>query len=317
MEVSNSLLMVSVVIPVFNGAATIGRCIEALLAQTYPKDHYEIIVVDNNSTDDTDDIVKRYPVTLLYEREIQSSYAARNRGICHAQSEIIAFTDADCVPTPSWLETVVIQFSEPRVNGVAGQMEPGVAVGLVGGFLNTTRPVCSKISGNLLAIPTANAAYRRQILLDVGLFNAALHTAGDVDLAWRVQLQGSGKVVEAPAAIVYHQYGNTWRELYHRYSRYGYSEVLLDTMYRKRAFYPRTPGQQLRQMIRQVWAVFTYVASFSWRLFQVLLKGWNSKYNLWPILWLVAESGNLVGKLRALWKTRGFRRVPGQSTDRS
>lgn len=308
---------VAVIVPVYNGAVTIARCIEALLAQTYPRDRYEIIVVDNNSTDGTDDIVKRYPVTLLYEREIQTSYAARNRGIRHAQGEVIAFTDADCVPTPSWLETIIIQFSDSGVNGVAGQMEPGTSLGLVGEFLAATRPVCSRMSGNLLAILTANAAYRRQILLDVGLFNAALHTAGDVDLAWRVQLRSNGKVVEAPTAIVHHQYGNTWGELYHRYSRYGYSEVLLDTMYRGQVFYPRVSEQQLRQMARQVWALFTYMASFIWRLLQVPLKGWNSKYNLWPILWFVAEGGTLVGKLRALWVTRWFRRVPEQSTDRS
>ncbi|MBC8263573.1 MAG: glycosyltransferase [Anaerolineales bacterium] len=65
---------VSVVIPVYNGSRTIVACIESLLGLDYPSDHYEIIVVDNNSTDGTDNIVREYPVTLLYEREIQTSY---------------------------------------------------------------------------------------------------------------------------------------------------------------------------------------------------------------------------------------------------
>jgi glycosyltransferase involved in cell wall biosynthesis len=98
---------VSVVVPVYNGASTIGACLEALLAQTYDPALTEIIVVDNNSTDGTPDLVARYPVALLHERDIQTSYAARNRGVAHAGREIVAMTDADCVPEPDWLAQLI------------------------------------------------------------------------------------------------------------------------------------------------------------------------------------------------------------------
>jgi hypothetical protein len=164
--------------------------------------------------------------------------------------------------------------------------------------------------GTLLAVPTANAAYRRSVLLDVGLFNDALHTGGDMDLAWRIQLGGAGRIVEAPTAVVQHQYGNTWGELYRRYARYGYSEVLLGTLYRDLAMYPGGPKSQPRQMARQVGALCTYVGSFGWRLLQAPWRGWDGRRNRRLILWFVAEGANLVGKCQALWATRWYRRAP-------
>lgn len=309
MNTRDNMPLVSVIVPVFNGADTIDHCIEHLLEQTYPQDRYEIIIVDNNSTDGTDEIVKRYPVTLLHERETQTSYAARNCGIRYAQGEIVAFTDVDCIPTFTWLEEIVRVFADPSVVGVAGRIEPVIGTGLVERFLATVRPVRAQVSGSLLAAPTANAAYRRRALLEIGLFKAAMYTGGDIDLAWHLQLDGVGRVVEASSAVVYHRYGSTWGELYHRYLRYGYSEVLLDTLYRGQKLHSRTPAQQVYLMLCQARALFTYLVSFGWRSFQVPVKGWDQERNLWPILWFVAESASLAGKLRALWQTRWFRRV--------
>jgi glycosyltransferase involved in cell wall biosynthesis len=117
------LPMVSVVIPVYNGQRTIGRLLISLLDLDYPANRYEIIVVDNRSTDHTCQIVEKYPVTLLHEEEFQSSYAARNRGISHARGEIIAFTDADCIADERWLRELVADAGDLTIGGFVGSIK--------------------------------------------------------------------------------------------------------------------------------------------------------------------------------------------------
>src|SRR5262245_13302207 len=115
---------VSVIVPVRDGAETIGTCLDALCALDYPERVHEVIVVDNRSTDRTRQIVAGYPVRLVEERAVQSSYAARNRGVVAATGDVLAFTDADCVPDRAWLRALVWPLSAPNVGGVAGAIEP-------------------------------------------------------------------------------------------------------------------------------------------------------------------------------------------------
>ncbi len=304
------LPFVSVVIPAYNGAQTISLCLEALLQIDYPPERYEIIVVDNNSTDDTPDIVGRYPVTLLYEREVQTSYAARNRGFRQAQGEIVAFTDADCIADGQWLRALTRPFAAPQVAGVAGKVADYEPSTLVEKFTVHAQPLGKKSVGPLLSMITANVAYRRSVLNQVGGFRSELYTGADVDLGWQVQQLPDCQVQYVTDAIVYHKHRTTFAGLRRQYHRYGYSEIILDTLYRGQSFYPRTPGQQLRIIIKQVRALFIYLASFGVRSLRSLWAGWDSHYVLWPLLWLAAESSNLRGKLKGLVTTRLFTRMP-------
>jgi glycosyltransferase involved in cell wall biosynthesis len=114
---------VSIVIPVYNSAHIIGRLLESIRELDYPPERYEVLVVDNNSTDNLEAIVAAYPVRLLYERDTQSSYAARNLGIKQARGEIVAFTDADCVVDTKWLHHLATAFQGPSIGGVAGSIK--------------------------------------------------------------------------------------------------------------------------------------------------------------------------------------------------
>ena len=96
----------TIVIPVFNMADTIGRCLESITALDYDPEAFEVIVVDNMSTDETREIVAKFPVKVLEEKVFQSSYAARNTGIAAARGKLIAFTDADCVVDRAWLDEI-------------------------------------------------------------------------------------------------------------------------------------------------------------------------------------------------------------------
>src|SRR4029077_14109102 len=114
---------VAVIVPVHNGAATIRTCLEALLAQDWPREALELIVVDNRSTDATQAVVEEYPVRLVEQNRVQSSYAARNRGVAASHGDLLAFTDADCVPDPGWVRALAAAFEDHRIGLAAGPIE--------------------------------------------------------------------------------------------------------------------------------------------------------------------------------------------------
>ena len=112
------LIKVSVVIPVYNDPSGLQDTLESLVAQNFPKDQYEIIVVDNGSTDKTLDVAKmhadKYPQLVKYviEDKIQSSYAARNKGIDSARGELISFVDADMTVSKDWIRQIISVIDE-------------------------------------------------------------------------------------------------------------------------------------------------------------------------------------------------------------
>jgi len=110
---------VSIIVPVLNRRESIGLCVESLLALDYPS--YEIIIVDNGSTDKSRDVVSKYPVKLVIETE-KGPYYARNDGISIADGEIIAFTDSDCVVDRNWLKNLMRNYMHEEIGGVGGQI---------------------------------------------------------------------------------------------------------------------------------------------------------------------------------------------------
>lgn len=306
-----TLPFVSIVIPVYNGASTIYLCLDAIQQLDYLKERYEVIVVDNNSTDGTPGIVSQYPVRLLYERELQGPHAATNTGVRQARGEIIAFTDADCVVEPDWLRALVAPFADEDVVATGGSIEAYQPASRVERFLQQVKPFrnCRQISDSFpVSIITGNAAYRADALHAVGLFNANMYTGAEVDLAWRVQWATGGKVVYVPEAVVYHKFSPSVRRLFRHFRIYGYSEIMLGTLYKDVPGYPRPPREQLRVMLRQGRALLTYMGSLVHRSLTARFRNQGLDYVLWPTLWLVAESGNICGKLEALWATRFCRK---------
>jgi glycosyltransferase involved in cell wall biosynthesis len=98
-------LFVSVIVPVWNDSERLRSCLHALEEQTYPGHLYEVIVVDNDSAEAVGHVVAPHAHARLVHESRPGSYAARNAGVEHARGEIIAFTDADCIPAPDWIET--------------------------------------------------------------------------------------------------------------------------------------------------------------------------------------------------------------------
>lgn len=201
-------VFVTVIIPVWNGAVVIAKCLEALCAQTYPKDAFEIIVIDNGSSDDTTVIAKSFPGVRVITELRPGSYAARNAGLASARGEFVAFTDADCIPAPRWLEEAVIAagqrsaalyggrtvlFAEDHRNSAAAKYE------LAFSFLSSDWRENAK-RGQCI---TANWFCRRSLLLELGGFDVSVKSGGDVKMSKQVRDAG-GEIVYVHDMVVHH-----------------------------------------------------------------------------------------------------------------
>ena len=207
---------ISVVIPAFNAAATIGDMLNALRRQSDPLSNLEIIVVDNGSTDGTVDIVQTHEeVTLLHEDKRGPS-AARNRGLRHARGDIVVHLDADTMPTRTWLRNIVAPLANRQVALAAGRTLifcPATAVeryiaaiGLYDTYLAISR-------NPFPFVPSLNMAVRRSAALAVGGWAEELTTAEDVDFSHRVLKAFPSEISYASNAVLFHRVRSTPQEL--------------------------------------------------------------------------------------------------------
>ncbi len=192
---------VSVIIAVKDEKDTIRRTLEALDRQTFPKDHFEVVIVDGGSTDGTLELVRsfsgRMRVHLSSGIPRSGPSDARNAGIGLAKGEIIAFTDADCIPADNWLENLIRDFKNPKVGGSAGELR----------FVDLGNHL-SRLE-DLFAIDTyhgfitSNIAYRKEVLQKAKGFDLSLKCAEDFDLYLRVLDMGY-EMTFNPTATIYH-----------------------------------------------------------------------------------------------------------------
>ncbi|MGV6806949.1 MAG: glycosyltransferase [bacterium] len=211
---------VSVVIPVYNDVERLERCLDSLAQQTYPVSDYEVIVVDNASTDDIKTVVDRCPVASYQFESKPGSYAARNRGLLVARGEIIAFTDSDCLPAADWIEKGV---KELAANPDAGLI--GGAIELF--YIDPKRLTAVEVYESILGFPqekyireqnfgaTANVFTYRRVIDDVGAFNDALKSGGDSEWGKRVAAAGY-PLVYSEFVKVGHPSRSTFAEYYQK-----------------------------------------------------------------------------------------------------
>lgn len=201
----------SVVIPAYNAARTIGDCLMALQQQTIPQAAYEVIVVDDGSTDNTAVYAEAAGVLVIRNAHNRGAAAARNRGIQAAQGDIVCFTDADCAPQPEWLEEVTRPLHHhPAISGVKGIYATHQRQ-LVARFVQ----IEYEDKYDLLArqpqidfVDTYACAYRRQVLLDNNGFDERIFYVEDQELSFRLAAQGQVMVFQ-PTAVVYHRHSHS------------------------------------------------------------------------------------------------------------
>ena len=240
--------MVSVIVPTKDREAELEECLAALFALDYPRDRYEVIVVDDGSSDGTVAVAGRYPCHLLSNgRNLGQSYS-RNAGARRASGEILAFLDSDCVAEPAWLRDLVPFFSWSRVAAVGGY---------VAGYCGRSRldryeQVASSLNmGERLLVgaddpgtfyvPTCNLLVRHTAYDAVGGIREDLHVGEDVDLCWRLRDRGD-YLFYVPQGIVRHKHRNRLGAMTRRRAEYGTSEAALHVLHpEKRKRFGLTP----------------------------------------------------------------------------
>jgi glycosyltransferase involved in cell wall biosynthesis len=193
----------TVIVPVYNAAKYLDKLINALLAQDYPHERYNIVLVDNKSTDESVKIMQRYDVAVAFENKIASSYAARNKGLSLANSDLVAFTDADCVPHENWLSRGVEAINETDSDIVSGRIDMKVSeYSKAAELYDSLHFLRTEINIQNQRAQTANLFVRRELFEKVGYF-AKVRSGGDFEWTDRAARQGA-KITHCRDAIVSH-----------------------------------------------------------------------------------------------------------------
>ncbi len=226
---------VSVVVCSYNAEATLARCLESLRGLRYL--NYEIIVVDDGSTDSSAEIAMSAPGVLCVQVEHCGLSAARNVGFARASGDVIAFVDADCVVDEDWLTFLTRPIVERTCDCVGGPNigpdEPHWVARAIA--MSPGSPQCVMLDDVAAEhVPGCNCAFTRESLTAVGGFDCRFRTAGDdVDLCWRFLDRGY-RIAFAPGAFVWHHRRRTVRAYFRQQKGYARAESLLMVLHPER-----------------------------------------------------------------------------------
>lgn len=219
---------ISVIVCTYNGSATIKKCLEGIRNLDYPD--FEVIVVNDGSTDGVTDIIKEFDVKLISTSNRGLS-SARNTGMYNAKAEIIAYIDDDAWPDPHWLQYIAQAYMSTDHACIGG---PNIAP-VDAGFISTCvanapgGPVHVLESDEIAEhVPGCNMTFRKEALMKIGGFDPVFRTAGDdVDVCWRIQQSGR-TIGFHPAALVWHLRRNSFKAYWKQQKGYGKAEALLE-----------------------------------------------------------------------------------------
>ena len=237
----------TVVIPVLNGAETIGDTLRALLSQAGAPADLEIIVVDNGSTDGTPELVGEFPVTLL-RCATPGASAARNVGLNVARGELFVCLDADTLPTRTWLRELLRPFADPKVMLVGGRIlsfRPETGSERYIEQSGLFRPENHVHNPDFPFVVTCNLAVRREAALAIDGWDQALLRAEDIDFSTRLLARFPQPLHYAPQALLFHRNRRSDDALVAQARGYGYGLALIYRRYPDRVRW----GLQVQMLI--------------------------------------------------------------------
>ncbi len=292
-------MIISIVIPVYNAEKTLENCIKSVLLQDFSKE-YEIIIIDNNSTDKSIEIAKRYPVKIIKEKK-QGPAAARNRGLKIAKGKYVAFLDADCVASNKWLENLYNSFiSNSNISCVGGKLEPAKPNNLIEEY-SAFRKILSqeRVFKNTPYSPpfllSANMMIKREIGLKLNGFDENLFIGEDADFCWRIVKSG-GKLYYAKKAIAYHYHRSNLKSFLKQTFSYGYGHTLLLKKYSKE--FNKSIFIDIKPYLSIPYAAVKFPFT--------LITGKSKIEKLYPIFDIISSTSFILGKLYGSWKNQVF-----------
>jgi glycosyltransferase involved in cell wall biosynthesis len=219
---------VSIVVCSYNGARTLHDCMTSLQDLHYPE--YEIILVDDGSKDDTQEIMQQFPRVQNIRQKNRGLSVARNVGIAAGTGEVIAFTDSDCMVDRDWLYFLVQTLLSSNFAAVGG---PNISPPATDWIQATVGVAPGSPSHVLLTdtiaehVPGCNMAYHKWALEMIGGFDPEYRKAGDdVDVCWRL-MQSGYQIGFSPAAVVWHYRRFEVRTYFSQQVGYGEAEAML------------------------------------------------------------------------------------------
>ena len=308
---------ISVVVCTYNGSRSIRDTLNGLINLDYP--NYEVIVVDDGSTDNVGAVVAEYPVRLIRTAN-QGLSAARNTGMRAATGKIVAYIDDDAYPDPHWLKYLAWTFLTTDCVGVGGPNIPPPGDGPIAECVAHAPggPVHVLISAQEAEhIPGCNCAFRKDALLAVGGFDPVFRAAGDdVDLCWRLMEMG-WKIGFNAAAMVWHHRRNSLRAYFKQQKGYGRAEALLERKWPSKynaaghvTWAGRLYGKGVTQALGR-WRI--YQGTWGSALFQRLYEpvpGTVAWLPLMPEWYLLILALMIMAGLSAFWPPLKYALVP-------
>ncbi len=231
--------VVSVIVPAYNAAGTLGDCLEALRCQELPPGvRLEIIVADDRSGDNTLEIARRAGAFCVQtDTPASGAGAARNRAVEASTGDPLLFTDADCTPSSRWASTLLRALEDPEVVGAKGTYATSQRE-LIARFVQLEyEDKYRRMEGleTIDFIDTYSAAYRRRPFIENGGFDAGVRSVEDQELSFRLARKGY-RLVFAPQAVVRHLHVKTAATYFRRKFLIGYWKAVLLRWHPERTF---------------------------------------------------------------------------------
>jgi len=182
--------LVSFIIPVLNGEKDIARCLTSIRNQHFPSEQYEVCVVDNGSTDRTQEIVRDLGFNIQVIPGV-SVATLRNRGVAVSRAEYLAFVDADVELMPCWLQAGLVAFEDPSLVAVGCFPSVPQPATWVQQAWDLHQRRCQRERRPVVWLPSMNLLVRRDAFVRIRGFDEQLETAEDVDLCYRFGKYGT------------------------------------------------------------------------------------------------------------------------------
>ena len=225
------MVELSVVIPSRNTEKTIEKTLKSVFANSYPRNKYEVIVVDSSDSD-MSYLAKKFPIRLLRVKPTRNRIAnsQRNIGAKAARGKIIFYTDSDCIVPKNWMRTIMKQFNGNEIAVVGGgvttsgniydnylqnSIRSGMRV-----FKKAEITDASNFHKRLWPLG-ANQAFRKSVLRKMNYFNEKISFYEEVDILWRIA-ESKFKILSIPNATVRHTYNKSFFGICKTYFRYGF-----------------------------------------------------------------------------------------------
>ena len=291
-----NLPFVSIIVAAYNAEESIERCLEHLLNLDYPD--YEIIVVDNNSTDKTPGLIKKYNVIYLIE-EKRGWPAARSRGIKYSKADFVANIDSDCFAEKEWLKILISNLiCDSQIGGVVGRTRVEEGKTLLEQYYAECDPFSFEkyIGKKKQFIPWGggNNLYKKQLFKKVGYYDSERYTSGaDIEFHQRVKDKSNYRIKYVPEAVIYHIARNKIKDLFTTAAKYTYDGVIQSEQF------PELRKRYSLFYVKKAKEIFKNIVGFFYRATKFIFGKEIKLKVVSPLFRNIGYFGNLYGYFMA------------------